>query len=789
MYRPTVLEQEVGQAWTRINSKHVVDTRTNVARRRLLDIDASPTPPDAAIAAATAAGIPLVPLRDASTVGSSGSSAAHAQRRLLSTLRQTLTGATSSLTSLLPELDTSMLSDLGISGIDARQVMLYWSGSDRGDYQPALHVNGSMSLDFPPFNQFGLGGEVDVDFYVWPFYGPKIYGVPIPSSFYHLHLFASYELGLDFGGGVALDGVFVQLQTRVDFWKPRGAFGVSLAPLLLTVGGTMSFDVPDQDEPLLLTASVSMLEGSPGLDLNAGLSRWVHPFGIDGLVLESLWVKSKLGGAEFDLRIIADFMIDDTTSFSLEGFKQGAVMAFGVSVGNLTFRQIGDVCRKLVGGSPSSWEDNVILRDAFLGIANAPTMVLGVEVVRGVTFQATVDIYDFLGVQARIAFGSAGLELFAHVPEVPSQYLADGMTVGNLTLQVKLPTSGESSSSTSGGTADKPLPSVYVAGALSYKGLSFAMAVFLTSERQLLIGEVHGPSLSSVLSFVSGTPWDLKLDTLFVAFSPQMDKKYPDVALARKEYPLTYSGMSKGLLAIAEIRCGRQQPVLKLAEYRCEQLVTDVRMCDCVCCVRLYVPLCCCPCSVPYLDTVMGLPGIKAKLIVDINQDAQRISYVTQQARDDRGGQRRIGSMRSLDSFPHLLRSLCAPLPAVWQSTFLPPSSSARLRVPPCPRTIRRVSWVPRTASSSRATWCCRATRRVTRRPLSPHSSMCRRRSSASAPAWRWRARTSHRRATTRLDPHGQTHSDSTASTSTRSHSAPASHPLDCLERSDLRRR
>jgi hypothetical protein len=530
---------------------------------------------DLAIAAANAQGIPAAPPLNGPGVAPLNPGGLMIRRRLLSTLRDQLPPV--SLTSLLPSLDTSVLSTFALRGVHADEVFAYASNDPHRTRHPSLHLNGSLDLSSAPFSQFGLSGAVEFDFYAWPFFGGKMFGVPIPSAYHHLHLFAQYPLNLHFGAGVELQRVFVQVQTRLDLIT-SGRLRPSLSPVVFTVGGTMAFDVPNQAEPLLLQASVTKVEGAPGLILNAGLSRWNEPFGLSGVVLESLWVKSALGTATPDLRLVARWSVGSDTHFALEGFKFGSSMALGVWAGNLTFRQIGDVFRKVVGGSPPAWEDNIEFREVFVGLANEPTMLLGKQLVKGITFDATLNIYALENVQVRLQFGSAGLTVFGKVPQVPEQYLVSGMTLTDLTLQLHLPSSSKGSTATKG-------PSVYVAGGLSYKGLHFRAALFLSSKRQLLIGEIAGPTLSQFLPFVeNGAPWDLKLEKVLLAFSPQTELAYPIEPLVREQFPMVYATPNaKGLLISAEI-------------------------------------------TVPYLDTIMGVSGVKAILAASLSSAEQRLT-------------------------------------------------------------------------------------------------------------------------------------------------------------------
>jgi hypothetical protein len=524
-----------------------------------------------------------VPASDSDDSDDDDSTMSNRRRRLLqfsSPSSVPRTGPRLSLTSVFTDLASNALESYGVRGLQSRQILGYFHPGEPTRTIPSLQVNGSIDLDAAPFNRFGLHGELDFQLYVWPWY-ESVYGVPLSVPERNLMLAVQYPIDLDLFSGVKLTNVWLAVRTSMG----AGVRGSTA----FTVGGQLAIPLPDQS-PLILTGRMTMFEGSSQLQLDAALRNWRQPFGISGLVIESLIVSALIPQDRtqpVDLTLSGSWRINDALQFQLAGKKRGDLMALGASVGNLSFAMLGDVYRSIVGSdsSASPWEERIVFKNVFVGVANGECSLLGVPLVRGLTVWATVDIFDFQSVAVQLAMGSAGIEMSGSIETVPSSYLTDGMTLNNLTLQFSLPSSKAMQ-------AGKQA-AVYLSGGLTYKSISLSAAIYVSKQRQLLIGSVQGPCLSQFLPFVpSGCPWDLKIDQLLVTFSPQLTLPYPNVAIIHQQYPAVYATANPTGFMLSGVV------------------------------------------SVPYLE-VLGLKGLTAALAVSLGGDTQRITSVTIAPRSD----------------------------------------------------------------------------------------------------------------------------------------------------------
>ena len=441
------------------------------------------------------------------------------------------------------------MAQFNIAGLDASEILAYFDPRHPTRVIPALRLNGSISLDSPPFNQLHLTGQLGFACYIWPWYD-SAYGVPMLTPTQSLHLAVNYGDDVDLGHGITLTDVYVTATTAVTNGMPISA------GLTVTVGGSLAFDL-GQSKPMTLNARVTLFQGNSELHLRATLENWEQPFGIKGLVLNRLSVFAFLGGQSPAFGLKAQWAVNENLVFQLEGQKLGNAMAIGASVGNLSFSAIGDLFRSVTGGTAAAWEHNIVFQQVFVGVANMPVVLSGVPMQSGLTLQAVVDIYDFPGVKVRLSFGSGGIEVFGEVPFVPSHYLVDGMTLNNITLQLLLPS--QSAVKTGGPSASSA--SLLLSAGLTYKGFSMDCGIYLTASRQLLVGRAAGVSLHQLVSFVeSGSPWDLRLEEALIAFSPQMNQPYPYTPVLRQRFPYIYATNPSGLMLSAVVSI----PFLKL---------------------------------------------------------------------------------------------------------------------------------------------------------------------------------------------------------------------------------
>jgi hypothetical protein len=150
----------------------------------------------------------------------------------------------------------------------------------------------------------------------------------------------------------------------------------------------------------------------------------------------------------------------------------------------------------------------VVFRDVFLAVANADGVLLGRDVVRGLTVQASVDVMHFTDVDVLLQFGSSGVLLVGSVSELPSSLLSlpSDLHITNLTMQLRL------------ATAASALPtSFFLSLGVTYRSMVFDGAIYLSPGQQMLLAEVRDVSFSSVLPHMP--PYlDVHVDALLLGF-------------------------------------------------------------------------------------------------------------------------------------------------------------------------------------------------------------------------------------------------------------------------------
>jgi len=266
-----------------------------------------------------------------------------------------------SLAGYIPGLANSVVGQFGVQVDAAEEVQACWTPSNLRRTLPTLYLNGTIDLSASPFNLLQLSGVLHFDVYVWPFQSPR-FGVPLAAPGQtNVLLQVDYPTNLDFGGGVRLTDVNLQVQT---------AFNSPAQQTVFTVGGSLALAIPGQSAPLTLDAKVVLIDGSSQVNLAATLGYWQHPFGLDWLTLQMLQVTTIVGQGTPDLDLRAHWVVSDATRFKLEGRVSGTFVGLGLEAGNLTFAQIGEVYNSVVGRSGNSlgaWSEQIVFQDAFIG--------------------------------------------------------------------------------------------------------------------------------------------------------------------------------------------------------------------------------------------------------------------------------------------------------------------------------------------------------------------------------------------------------------------------------------
>ena len=249
---------------------------------------------------------------------------------------------------LLPALKDTALPSLQLPGdITIAEGFVYFSSYGEDLVLPNLRLNGSLSLDSYPFTLLGLHGEVDVVLEITNWLGSQM-PLDLSPSTMHVTVRADYPAEVTLGAGCVLTDVFVDLAVTPT---PLVAGPVVT---LFKLGGSFSFQLPGQAQPLLMDASVSMLSDSTDVSFSASLENWENAFGVTGLTLDLLSVDITVSDSNPFFDISASWAVDVVgdlpLTFQLEGQSGDGFTALGVVVSNFTAGQLAAVFLDITGG-------------------------------------------------------------------------------------------------------------------------------------------------------------------------------------------------------------------------------------------------------------------------------------------------------------------------------------------------------------------------------------------------------------------------------------------------------
>lgn len=254
--------------------------------------------------------------------------------------------ATVGLNQLMPMLRDSPIGAWVLERIDIQESFIYWSDATR--VVPALRANGSFSLNRYPFNQIGITGMLDVSVEAFPWYGVQTF-LEIASPVNQVTLFAEYHARAALVPGVVeLDNVWVQV---IHAMLP-----VSTSPprTTITVGGTLDFTIPSQTDALTLEADATFVIGRPGVLLHGRLGNYENAFGISGLTLESLDVRTTIGQGDLESELTAMWDLPGRETLQMSGIKSSNFIGVGVAIQNVTLGDMTGVFQRMFGGQPSN---------------------------------------------------------------------------------------------------------------------------------------------------------------------------------------------------------------------------------------------------------------------------------------------------------------------------------------------------------------------------------------------------------------------------------------------------
>jgi len=412
----------------------------------------------------------------------------------------------------------SWLSLLGFNNVYAEEVLV-WS-ADRGPDQqrPALFLNGTFSLDIAPLNMFGANGAVDFELFLYPWYGsqPELLGAGLSPSPLNVRLFLNYPTSISFGDGITLTNVEFQIIAKPQLRE---------APALFYLEADWELDVPVQDEPLLLEASVAMTEGSSAMRLEASLADWQNAFGIDGLWMDLFRISADVGVPSPRLQIETYWLLPGF-ALNMAGVFSKEFIGVATEVYGLSMKEINTMFRAIAKVDLAPSDFNLYFHRAFIGIANAPGTVLGQSVVRGVTVQATMDVWEFRNLDVLLQIGSDGVLLAAEINNLPAAMLPDEIQVDQLWLKIDIPSRRAATRSTSLG--------LYLNATFLSVRVESIFYIATKPTVTAFVGKVTDVSLSSVLPFIP-SEFDMQIDLLAIAYFAQ--GKMPPLPQIRESFP------------------------------------------------------------------------------------------------------------------------------------------------------------------------------------------------------------------------------------------------------------
>lgn len=418
---------------------------------------------------------------------------------------------------LLPLLVESPLAEYVFDDIQLQETFVYWDRLGPAHVQPALLLNASFNLNRYPFNELGLTGAIGVELQVSPWYGSQMGQLRLAPQPLNILMRADYPVDARLIGDVRLDNVWFSVN-----YAPRRNEPSSVR---YQVGGRMEFDIPGQMVPLILDAVISAEHGRAALSLEATVANWQRAFGLDWLTMRYVQLSAVVGVPQVYFRITSEWEIAGKT-LQMEGVKSGPFIGGGVSVADLTADDLASMFQELFGGSVAPSQVRMVFNEAFIAVANGPGTILGREVSKGLTIQANMDIWEFEGIDILLSIGSDGFHFRAEVPAIPDSILPADLHIGNITLEVRVPSS----------SAQDKRSSLFLSLDVTFGMMQARGAFFVQSNpsKTLLIASAGPFSLSSI---IPGLPkaLDITFEKLCLAYLS--DSRIPQIPVVYEKFP------------------------------------------------------------------------------------------------------------------------------------------------------------------------------------------------------------------------------------------------------------
>lgn len=208
--------------------------------------------------------------------------------------------------------------------------------------RPALYLNGSFSLDREPFNWLGLHGSLNVEVEVTPWYETQPSELDVPATVpMELTLTADYPINVEVASGITITDAYL-----VVALQPMPLMSDVSVRTSFTLGGSVSFQVSGQEQPLVASARVTVWEDSSAVSFTASLEDWRNAFGLPGVNLDLLSLSGEIISGKVDLVVSALLSVDDETQYQLQGVKQGGFYALGMEITKFSLADVGLLFRK-----------------------------------------------------------------------------------------------------------------------------------------------------------------------------------------------------------------------------------------------------------------------------------------------------------------------------------------------------------------------------------------------------------------------------------------------------------
>ena len=460
-----------------------------------------------------------------------------------------LTGYTSPiLSSYLPFLQSTSLGSLSIPGLS---LVSGNTSVQSGSVVPSLGLSLSLSFSDPVVSSLtgrlssalSSLGSIDASLLVFPYQDVSLLSAAAlllggNSAYFapsNVEFSVSLSPSIPLVTGFTLDEALLILRTSVSISLSQTTAasneGVALTasnkssslslnptPVVCTLAGTFSLQLPGDSSPVELDTSVTVVEGVSAVYLSALLLQWTDPFGLNGLTLDYLQLDAALqSNPVFDLT--TQLTTSGGTVLTLAGEYDSASDFVGLTVlaTDLTLADLQDVFNEAFHTSFSTPDFQLIFNEMSISLANQDGTVAGVPVATGLSVYVDMSVLE-VGLYNLTVFGQFspdGVILAATVPELP--WSVDGLSFYDIAVIVEL---GVQSGSGTGRTSSILFTANATANALSSIP-SFDVTVYLQFAPKaafLLIGSIDDIVLSRYIPALAGTFFDPTV-TLTFSFS------------------------------------------------------------------------------------------------------------------------------------------------------------------------------------------------------------------------------------------------------------------------------